>query len=67
MRGGAIAIIKASEDSASNAHCHRHRPLISANIFRLSNYLFGKSGVIYVENSRTLQQMPLYYPGLQKM
>jgi pimeloyl-ACP methyl ester carboxylesterase len=59
-RGGGIAIIKASEDS-------RVKKLVTwAAVSNFINRLpdiekWKKEGVIYTENTRTKQQMPMYY------
>lgn len=61
-RGGAIAIIKASEDSRIKRVATWASPIdFSKYISPEQLSVWKQSGVIYVENSRTLQQMPLYY------
>ncbi|HNR49756.1 MAG TPA: dienelactone hydrolase family protein [Bacteroidia bacterium] len=61
-RGGAIAIIKASEDSRIKRIATWASPIdFSKYISPEQLSVWKQSGVIYVENSRTLQQMPLYY------
>lgn len=61
-RGGAIAIIKASEDSSIKRIATWASPIdFSKYISPEQLSVWKQSGVIYVENSRTMQQMPLYY------
>ncbi|MBS1765066.1 MAG: dienelactone hydrolase family protein [Bacteroidetes bacterium] len=61
-RGGAIAIIKAAEDSRISRLATWASPVdFTKYISQEQLSVWRQSGVIYVENSRTLQQMPLYY------
>ncbi len=65
-RGGAIAIVKASEDA-------RIKKLVTwAAVSNFINRLpdiekWKKDGVVYVENTRTKQQMPMYYQFVEAL
>lgn len=62
-RGGGITILKAYEDRRVTAIatwagvCSYHRHISQGNAIEE----WQKKGVIYIQNSRTQQQMPLYY------
>jgi alpha/beta superfamily hydrolase len=61
-RGGAISIIKASEDSRISKVASWAAPVeFSRYISQEQLQVWQQTGVIYVENFRTGQQMPLYY------
>ncbi|HCI58669.1 MAG TPA: dienelactone hydrolase family protein [Bacteroidia bacterium] len=61
-RGGAISIIKAAEDGRISKIASWASPIeFGKYISPQQLSLWQQAGVIYIENARTHQQMPLYY------
>ena len=61
-RGGGVAILKAAEDKRVKKLSSWGSPIeFSKYIAPAQVEIWKKMGVIYVENARTKQQMPLYY------
>lgn len=60
-RGGGIAILKGSEDARVSKIISLASINEFGNFFRGNIQQWKRSGVIYVENMRTNQQLPVYY------